>query len=68
DPAAYCAHGCGKALSTEIWALMLALVQREPALFLDEICDQIFDETGIWVSISTVHWELMCRLALTLKK
>jgi transposase len=44
------------------------LVFTDSTLFLDEIRDQVYDERGVWASVSTLQVELHHRLHLTLKK
>ncbi|KAH9816725.1 hypothetical protein DFH28DRAFT_1158336 [Melampsora americana] len=44
------------------------LVYSDPTLFLDELCDQIYDHTGFWASLSTLQLELHHQLQYTLKK
>ncbi|KAG0149792.1 hypothetical protein CROQUDRAFT_684634 [Cronartium quercuum f. sp. fusiforme G11] len=40
----------------------------EPALFLDEICKKVYNETGVLASPVVIDWELQEHLQLTLKK
>ncbi|KAI7950035.1 hypothetical protein MJO28_008856 [Puccinia striiformis f. sp. tritici] len=47
---------------------MVDLIQREPGLFLDEIREQLYDSTGVLLSQSGIHRNLVERLSITLKK
>lgn len=68
DPAEYarrgrsCSYGVGEREFIE------ELVRSDPTLFLDEIRDQVYDESGVWLSLSAVQFELHHRLQMTLKK
>jgi transposase len=46
---------------------MLALIDRDPDIFLDEIQDQLEDQHGVIVSIATI-WRTLKRLGITSKK
>ncbi|KAI7961283.1 hypothetical protein MJO28_001772 [Puccinia striiformis f. sp. tritici] len=55
-------------LSREDCRFMVNLVQCEPGLSLDEIREQLYDLTGVLLSQSGIHWNLVQRLLITLKK
>jgi hypothetical protein len=46
---------------------MLALCEHVPALYLDEIQDELYSQHGINLSLSTV-WRTLRRLGMTMKK
>jgi transposase len=46
---------------------MLALLDRDPDLYLDEIQQQLEDQHGVIVSLATV-WRTLRRLGITSKK
>lgn len=46
---------------------MLALIDRSPDIYLDEIQTQLYEQHGIDVSLSTV-WRTLKRLGITSKK
>ncbi|KAG0145047.1 hypothetical protein CROQUDRAFT_707137, partial [Cronartium quercuum f. sp. fusiforme G11] len=46
---------------------MVTFVTQEPALFLDKICEKVYDETGVLASPVVIDWELQEHLQLTLK-
>ncbi|KAG0147304.1 hypothetical protein CROQUDRAFT_43098, partial [Cronartium quercuum f. sp. fusiforme G11] len=48
--------------------LMVNFVTQEPVLFLDKICEKVYDETGVLASHVVINWELQEHLQLTLKK
>ncbi|KAG0140795.1 hypothetical protein CROQUDRAFT_689017 [Cronartium quercuum f. sp. fusiforme G11] len=47
---------------------MMTFVTQEPALFLDKIHKNVYDETGVLASPAVINWELREHLQLTLKK
>ena len=47
---------------------MVQLLKDEPALFLDEIRERLYDHSGTLLSMEAVHENLFNYLAITLKK
>ncbi|KAG0139027.1 hypothetical protein CROQUDRAFT_666989, partial [Cronartium quercuum f. sp. fusiforme G11] len=47
---------------------MTDLIEADPTLYLDEICDSMYNDTGVFVSFSTIADDLKECLKLTWKK
>ncbi|KAF8220919.1 hypothetical protein L208DRAFT_1331007, partial [Tricholoma matsutake] len=54
-------------MSQKAVMFMLALLDRDPDLYLDEIQQQLEDQHGVIVSLTTV-WRTLRRLGITSKK
>ncbi|KAI7958871.1 hypothetical protein MJO28_002662 [Puccinia striiformis f. sp. tritici] len=68
DPTTYGQLGRIQKLSSEDSSFMISLLKEEPGLFLDEIREKLYDATGVLLSISAVHDNLVNQLRITLKK
>jgi hypothetical protein len=47
---------------------MLELLRAEPGLFLDEIRERLYDDSGTLIGITSVHRNLVEKMSITLKK
>lgn len=68
DPHSYQPRGRRQHLNETDREFMESLVNKQPALFLDEIREKLYNAHGKMPSISTVHLELQSRLMISLKK
>jgi transposase len=68
DPDTYEARGRPASLSSEDREFMIRLVQSEPGLFLKEIRERLYDSSGLFLSTTGIHRNLVERLSITLKK
>ncbi|KAG0142031.1 hypothetical protein CROQUDRAFT_23312, partial [Cronartium quercuum f. sp. fusiforme G11] len=68
DPTTYQTTGRSRVYECHECELMVTFVTQEPALFLDEIREKVYDETGVLASPTVIDRELQERLQLTLKK
>jgi transposase len=68
DPALYNPRGAVSRLSADDQTFMLELVRTEPGLFLDEIRARLYDQSGILLSESAIHRNLVDKIKITLKK
>ncbi|KAG0141741.1 hypothetical protein CROQUDRAFT_663412, partial [Cronartium quercuum f. sp. fusiforme G11] len=61
---------CGWPLDStrEEHEFMADLIEANPTLYLDEICDSMYNDTGVFVSLSTIAGDLKECLKLTWKK
>lgn len=62
-------HGGGAVakLGKEQLPIVAALVKAQPAAVLSELCERFAQQTGVEVSISTMH-RVVCQLQLSVKK
>ena len=68
DPAQYDPRGAVSQLTTEDRAFMLELIRTQPGLFLDKIRKRLYDKSGVLLSESAIHWNLVDKMEITLKK
>lgn len=68
DPREYEDRGRPRYCTDDDTEFMKELIASQPMLFLDEIRERLYDETGALPSPETVAYELNHRLHLTLKK
>ena len=68
DPDLYETRGPHSSLTADECNMIIELVQAEPALFLTEIRERLFDASGKLLSVEAVHHNLVNRLCITLKK
>jgi hypothetical protein len=67
NPEEYSARGRHFLLSAEDHKFMVDLVCNEPSLFLDEICERMYDNHGHLLSVSFTQQTLVNKLSITLK-
>jgi hypothetical protein len=67
DPALYGQRGCPLAFSREESEFVLAALDEDPTLYLDEIQSHIFAMTGTRHPLTTISDELRLRLKITKK-
>jgi transposase len=68
NPEEYTTQGRPDLLTQEDKDFMTELIDTNPGLFLDKICDQVYNNSGTTVSIETIHYCLTRELGMTLKK
>jgi hypothetical protein len=68
DPALYETLGRPATLSQEECDFMIELVRTKPGLFLDKICERLYDSSGTLLSPEAIHRNLVDWLSVTLKK
>jgi hypothetical protein len=56
NPKEYATQGRPDLLTQEDKDFMTELIDTNPVLFLDKICDQVYDNAGTTVSIKTIHY------------
>jgi hypothetical protein len=64
----YSARGWHLLLSAEDLEFMVDLVCNEPSLFLDKICERMYNNRGHLLSVSCIQQTLVNKLSITLKK
>ncbi|EFP80329.2 uncharacterized protein PGTG_06285 [Puccinia graminis f. sp. tritici CRL 75-36-700-3] len=68
DPKEYEERGGQYKLTGEDREFMLELLRAEPGLFLDEIRERLYDDSGTLIGITSVHRNLVEKMSITLKK
>ncbi|PLW45506.1 hypothetical protein PCASD_05946 [Puccinia coronata f. sp. avenae] len=68
DPARYKQRGAIGQILADKRDFILELVQTEPGLFLDEIQERLYDESGTLLSVPAIHRNLVTKMEITLKK
>ncbi|KAG0152414.1 hypothetical protein CROQUDRAFT_649813 [Cronartium quercuum f. sp. fusiforme G11] len=64
----YQKHGQPLDFTGEECEFMADLIEADPTLYLDKICDSMYNDTGVFVSLSTIADNLTECLKLTQKK
>ncbi|KNZ58125.1 hypothetical protein VP01_1997g1 [Puccinia sorghi] len=61
----YKSQGASSLLSAEDCEFMIELCRTKPGLFLDELCEQLYNRTGTLLGISTIAINLVDKLSIT---
>ncbi|KAG0139630.1 hypothetical protein CROQUDRAFT_666210, partial [Cronartium quercuum f. sp. fusiforme G11] len=64
----YQKHGWPLDFTSEEHKFMADLIEADPTLYLDKICDSMYNDTGVFVSLSNIADNLKECLKLTWKK
>lgn len=68
DPDFYHERGRPKKIKPEQREYLAEMVRQSPELYLRELKQKLFDDTGTYISIKTLHRELTERLNITWKR
>jgi hypothetical protein len=68
DPSRYKQHGAMVQILADKQDFMMELAQTEPGLFLEEIQEHRYDESGNLLSMTTIHQNPVNKMEITLKK